>query len=216
MKKYGSLILPLVLIMLVAACTGVRFSRVENFRPGPGVDLEMGIILVYLFWLFHEMKVSRPDFKHEKKSSDSGTREFYGIGQALTICTALCFDPVCTATGIARWAGAVLFLAGISFRTWAIDALGIYYSHAVSIMDDHAIINTGPYRFIRHPAYAGMLIAHAGIIVIFFNYFAVAAYMLVFIPAIIARILVEENTLFKLDGYADFARDRKRLLPGIW
>jgi protein-S-isoprenylcysteine O-methyltransferase Ste14 len=216
MKKYGSLILPLLLVVLVVACTGIRFSRKGNLWAGSGIDLEMFIILVYVLWLFQEMKVARPDFQHEKKSSDFGTREFYGLGHALTIFSALWFDTLWTKPGIAQWAGAALFLSGISFRIWAIRTLGIYYSHAVCTMETHAVIDAGPYQFVRHPAYAGMLAAHCGIIIFFFNYIAVALYLLVFIPSIITRILVEEKTLFGLDGYEDFAGNRKRLVPYVW
>ncbi len=216
MKKYGSLILPLLLIILVIACAAVRLNRGDSPWSGPGPDLEMGIILAYLFWLYHEMKVSRPDFHHEKKASDFGTREFYGLGHALTIISALWFETLWTKPGVAHWAGAALFLSGIAFRTWAIETLGIYYSHAVNVMEDHTIINTGPYRFIRHPAYTGMLAAHAGIIIFFFNWVTLAVYLLIFIPSVIVRILVEEKTLMAIPGYADFSRSRKRLIPGLW
>jgi protein-S-isoprenylcysteine O-methyltransferase Ste14 len=216
MKKYGSLILPLLLIIIVVACAAVRFNGRENPRTGYGPDLEMVIILVYVLWLFHEMKVSRPDFQHEKKSSDFGTREFYGLGHALTIFSALWFDPLRTNSVIAHWAGAALFLSGIAFRTWAIETLGVFYSHAVNVMEDHKIINTGPYRFIRHPAYTGMLAAHAGIVIFFFNWITLAVYLAVLIPAVIVRILVEERTLLGIPGYVDFAKSRRRLLPCIW
>ncbi len=206
----------MLLIVLVIACTGIRFSTRENLWAGSGIDLEMGVILMYLLWLFHEMEVSRTDFRHEKKESDFGTREFYGLGHALTILSALWFDALWAKPGIAHYVGAVLFMSGIAFRTWAVETLGIYYSHAVNIMDNHKIINTGPYRIIRHPAYTGMLAAHAGILLFFFNYISVTVYLLVFIPSIITRILVEEKTLCRIDGYADFARNRKRLVPHLW
>ncbi len=216
MKKYGSLILPMILIALVVFCAFMRLSGGGSVPAGSRVDLEMFVMLIYLLWLFREMVVSRSDFRHEKKSSDYGTRELYGIGQAVTILSALWLAPPHARYGVAPWAGALLFLAGVLFRTWAIETLGDYYSHAVSVMDDHRIITTGPYRLVRHPAYMGMLAAHGGIIVFFFNWITLAFCLLVFVPAIILRILVEEKTLMTIEGYAEFARDRKRLIPGIW
>lgn len=216
MKQYGSLILPLLLMALVMACTAVRFGLRANIWAGHGMDLETAIILAYLFWLYHEMKVSLADFHYEKKSSDYGTRELYGLGHALTILSALWFDSVWTGPGIVHGIGTLLFLSGILFRMWAVETLGAYYSHAVSVMDGHRIINTGPYRFLRHPAYAGMLAAHGGIIVFFFNWITLAIYAAVFIPSIVVRILVEERTLMGIAGYADFAKGRNRLVPGLW
>ncbi|MBP7736257.1 MAG: isoprenylcysteine carboxylmethyltransferase family protein [Spirochaetes bacterium] len=216
MKKYGSLILPMILIVLVVFCVFMRLNGEGSIPAGSRIDLEIIVMLIYLLWLFREMKVFRPDLHHEKKSSDYGTRELYGVGQALTVLSALWLAPPYVRHGMAHWAGALLFLAGILFRTWAIETLGDYYSHAVSVMNDHRIITTGPYRFMRHPAYAGMLAAHGGIVVFFFNYVTLAIYLLLFIPAIVVRILIEEKTLMKIEGYAEFARDRKRLIPGLW
>jgi protein-S-isoprenylcysteine O-methyltransferase Ste14 len=216
MKKYGSLILPLVLIVLFTACAFVRLNRQGSIWAGSRVDLEMLMILLYVLWLFHEMEVSRPDLHHEKKSSDYGTREFYGIAHALTILSALWFDTIWTRPGVGHYAGVIFFLAGIFFRTWSVATLGRFYSHAVAVMDDHRIINTGPYRFLRHPAYAGMLAAHCGIVIFFLNYITLGVYLLMFIPAIVVRIRVEEKTLMNIEGYAEFARDRKRLIAGIW
>jgi len=117
MKKYGSSILPLILIVLVAACAFVRLNSQGSLWAGSRVDLEMIMILLYVLWLFHEMEVSRPDLHNEKKSSDYGTREFYGIAHGLTILSALWFDTIWTRPGAGHYAGAVFFLAGIAFRT---------------------------------------------------------------------------------------------------
>jgi len=76
----------------------------------------------------------------------------------------------------------------------------------------HEIVDSGPYRFVRHPAYAGMIAAHAGLTLFFFNWVTLA----VLVPAIVLRILVEERMVFGIAGYSDFARTRKRLISAIW
>ena len=50
-----------------------------------------------------------------------------------------------------------LFAAGVAFRLWAVFTLGRFYSHSVRLRRDHRIVESGPYRFVRHPAYAGMI-----------------------------------------------------------
>jgi protein-S-isoprenylcysteine O-methyltransferase Ste14 len=97
----------------------------------------------------------------------------------------------------------------ISFFT----TLGHYYSHMVREVDNHKIIDSGPYKYIRHPAYAGMIIAHFGIVLFFLNPATLLIFFLMFIPAIILRIFIEEKTLFRIEGYFNYAENRKRLIP---
>lgn len=58
--------------------------------------------------------------------------------------------------------GAVLTAAGLGMAIWARSCLGANWSAQVSIRADHELIRTGPYRWIRHPIYTGMLIGLAG------------------------------------------------------
>jgi protein-S-isoprenylcysteine O-methyltransferase Ste14 len=81
---------------------------------------------------------------------------------------------------------------------------------------DHRIIDSGPYKYIRHPAYAGMIIAHLGIVLYFFNPITPLIFFLAFLPSIVLRISVEEKTLFRIEGYFIYAENRKRLIPLIW
>jgi protein-S-isoprenylcysteine O-methyltransferase Ste14 len=107
-------------------------------------------------------------------------------------------------------------LAGGCYRLWAIRTLGQYYSHKVQTVAQHQIVASGPYRFTRHPAYAGMIIANAGISLYFLNWVTVGVFLLILVPAILLRIRTEERTLFGIEGYAEFARTRKRLFPAVW
>ena len=69
---------------------------------------------------------------------------------------------------------------------------------------------------IRHPAYAGMIIAYFGIVLYFCNLVTLLIFFLALIPAILLRIFVEEKTLFTIKGYSNYAESRKRLTPLIW
>jgi protein-S-isoprenylcysteine O-methyltransferase Ste14 len=81
---------------------------------------------------------------------------------------------------------------------------------------ENTIIADGPYRFLRHPAYAGMLLAHVGILVLFFNWFLLIAFTAVFVPVLVRRIRVEESHLLTIPEYQAFAAHRARVAPGIW
>jgi protein-S-isoprenylcysteine O-methyltransferase len=59
--------------------------------------------------------------------------------------------------------GVGVFAAGLGLRWWAIAWLGRLFTFDVAIAADHRVIDTGPYRLIRHPAYTGSLLSFVGI-----------------------------------------------------
>jgi len=138
------------------------------------------------------------------------------MGRALTMLTALAFPTRWTSAGPWMVAGFAVFIAGVAFRLIAIRTLGKFYSHRVRVMGDHQVVSNGPYRLVRHPAYTGMLTAHLGVVIFFFNPFALASLLLMLLPAMIVRIRIEERALFELQGYSEYATDRNRLLPLLW
>jgi len=181
------------------------------------VDSDTVFIGLYILWMLIEVRVSGKDVNTGGKSTfDSATCQIYGLGQALTFLTALWFPSLWQAPGIVHFIGITGFLFGVCYRLWAVRTLGRFYSHRVRIVAQHQIVATGPYRSTRHPAYAGMIIANAGICIYFFNWVTVCIFLFVLIPAILLRIVVEEETLFEIEGYTEFAKERKRLFPAVW
>src|SRR6478672_9792503 len=59
-------------------------------------------------------------------------------------------------------AGVVLFVVGLALRWWAIVVLGRFFTVDVTIEKDHELVERGPFRFVRHPSYTGVLLAFAG------------------------------------------------------
>lgn len=123
--------------------------------------------------------------------------------------------PPAISLRIAAWAAAIL---GLIFTDWAVIS-NRFFSSVVRIQKerDHTVIVAGPYRWVRHPGYAGTLPYIAATPVILGSLWA-------FIPAVLTvlvtfiRTALEDRTLREeLDGYRDYAvRVRFRLLPGIW
>ena len=209
------LILSISLILLICIVAYARIQN-QNIWEDSITNFDLIIVLIYLFWIVFESTISIKERDKGEKTSDFGTLEFYAISQALTFLSALWFDSIWPSPSFAHFLGSIVFLFGICFRLWAIITLGHYYSHIVREIDDHKIIDSGPYKYIRHPAYVGMIVAHFGIVLYFFNLVTLLIFFLALIPAIIFRIFVEEKTLFKIEGYSDYAQTRKRLIPLIW
>jgi protein-S-isoprenylcysteine O-methyltransferase Ste14 len=215
MKRFMPYILPSLLLAGILVL-GYRKLIYHDVWSSFFHNLEIAAIVIYVLWILLELGVARRDVEQESAVRDYGTRELYGLSQCLTILSALWFDPLWRGPGIHQLAGFIVFIGGGILRIWAIRTLGEYYSHVVRTIDRHKIINTGPYRLLRHPAYTGMIIAHLGIVVLYLNYVSLLIFLLLLVPSIVIRILIEEKTLFGIEGYADFARDRKRIIPCVW
>jgi len=216
-RDHKPLIMWLCLVTGIIVLAFVRSSRIRSLWNGYTVSLDNVFISLYILWMLAELRVSKRDVNTEgKKTSDSATCQLYGFGQALTIFTALGFPSVWQAPNIAHFLGMTAFLAGVCYRLWAIRTLGQYYSHRVQTVAQHQIVASGPYRFTRHPAYSGMIIANAGISMYFLNWTTIGVFLFILVPAILLRIRTEERMLFGIDGYAEFAQKRKRLFPAVW
>jgi protein-S-isoprenylcysteine O-methyltransferase Ste14 len=121
-----------------------------------------------------------------------------------------------------RWplfgAGIALMLAGIVLRQWAVAMLGDSFTIVVRVREGQDVIDTGPYRFVRHPSYTGMLITFAGFGLALGNWISILCAIVVPLIGIVVRIRVEERALLQGLGepYRRFAQTRKRLVPRVW
>lgn len=114
--------------------------------------------------------------------------------------------------------GLILITLGYAFSVWALVE-NRYFSSVVRIQSDrgHAVCESGPYHFVRHPGYAGNILPLLGIVLALGSVWAI-------VPAVVALIItvlrttLEDRTLQKeLPGYQDYARRvRYRLIPGIY
>lgn len=115
------------------------------------------------------------------------------------------------------WIGLALAWCGVGVNRWARYTLASTYRPVVTLVEGQQVVETGPYRFIRHPMYLGGVLMCAGTAAALGTAPAAAAWLL---PpaALVRRITVEERVLNEALGerYAAFARGRARLFPGIW
>jgi protein-S-isoprenylcysteine O-methyltransferase len=120
--------------------------------------------------------------------------------------------------GLALWLGCLLFGGGLALRWYAIVYLGRFFTVNVAIHSRHEVVDTGPYRRIRHPSYAGALLAFLGLALCLGNWLSLFVVTLPVTWAFARRISIEEHALANGLGspYTNYMRRTKRLLPGIY
>lgn len=113
--------------------------------------------------------------------------------------------------------GVAMMLAGAAFRWWSVATLGRHFTVHVAIHDDHQLITHGPYRWLRHPSYTGILVVLLGAMTATGNGVCLL-FMAPILLAILHRIRIEEQALSGAfgDRYAAFRASTKRLIPGVW
>jgi protein-S-isoprenylcysteine O-methyltransferase Ste14 len=116
------------------------------------------------------------------------------------------------------YVGLLLMLSGILFRQWAIWMLGRFFSTKVRIVSDHRIVREGPYRYLRHPSYTGMLMILLGLGLASRTWLGTLIILALFSLVIGYRVIVEENALKTEFGkeYIEYAKRTKRLLPFLF
>lgn len=118
----------------------------------------------------------------------------------------------------AAWLGASLTVGGTLFRQWAIRTLGQYFTRSVRVSADQRVVQEGPYRWVRHPSYAGGMLAAAGVGLALGNWMSLACLLAAIVPGFAYRISVEERALVETLGepYRAYCARTKRLIPFVW
>jgi protein-S-isoprenylcysteine O-methyltransferase Ste14 len=118
---------------------------------------------------------------------------------------------------IAGPAGVGLQAIGLGLRVWSMRTLGRSYTRTLRTEDTQSVVDDGPYRYVRHPGYAGSLLIWTG--------FALTSRSLPVVQlvgglvggAYHRRVTAEERLLRRdLPGYAAYAERTKKLIPLVW
>lgn len=115
-----------------------------------------------------------------------------------------------------RTGGLVLAACAGSLFVWAVHHLGKNLSVTVVTRREHALVNSGPYRWVRHPFYSACLLAVVGTSLTMANWFPLAAGSVGMI-LLIARTRTEEANLVKRfgDDYREMMARTGRFLPRL-
>jgi protein-S-isoprenylcysteine O-methyltransferase len=110
------------------------------------------------------------------------------------------------------------YACGLALRWWAIIYLGRFFTVNVVVATDHRVVDSGPYRYIRHPSYTGGLLAFLGISLCLLNALSIPIIMIPIFLAFRKRMGVEETVLTAAlePNYRNYIRRTKRLIPFVY
>lgn len=114
--------------------------------------------------------------------------------------------------------GLILIALGYAIGVWAIVE-NRYFSSVVRIQTErgHTVCDSGPYRFVRHPGYAGNILPLLGIVLALGSIWTLIPAAVALIIAVTRTTLEDRTLLEELPGYRDYAqRVTYRLIPGVF
>jgi protein-S-isoprenylcysteine O-methyltransferase Ste14 len=114
--------------------------------------------------------------------------------------------------------GFILILFGYAFAGWAMVE-NRFFSTMVRVQTDrgHRVCDSGPYRIVRHPGYAGNILALPGIVLALGSVWTIIPVIVALIISAIRTALEDQTLQEELQGYRDYVRRvRYRLIPGVF
>ncbi len=121
------------------------------------------------------------------------------------------------ATYLDFWTGVAMLAAGLAFTVWARVNLGSNWSGTVTVKSGHELVRTGPYAWVRHPIYTGLLLAFAGCAVARGDWRGLLALAVAF-AALWRKLRIEERWLEQTFGqaYTEYRMEVPALIPSPW
>jgi protein-S-isoprenylcysteine O-methyltransferase Ste14 len=209
-------------------------SAVLLFGMAGRLDWTLGWIFV-IAWIVPKvvflilLRFLDPDLLVERATRHKNTQGYDRI--ILPIYFVFAFATFIVASldgGRFRWSGDVplalviaayiIYLLGNSLAGWAINS-NPFFSAESRLQTDRAqkVSSTGPYRFIRHPAYSAAFLLWVATGLMLESWWAVIPGFLAGLMMVIRTVLEDHMLIAELPGYADYAQQvRYRLFPGIW
>lgn len=116
-----------------------------------------------------------------------------------------------------RWIGLSLFAFGITIASWAQQHLGRFFSGHLTVQEGHQLITDGPFQYVRHPRYAGLILTFIGMATIFRSWFGLAG-AAACAALFLVRIPREEAMLSEEFGndWETYSKATPRLIPGLY
>ena len=180
-------------------------------------------VIAILYALF-EMYMNRQQRKTVKVERKGDRNSLLVMTFSIAIGYFLCFSFAFARPGRINnekdmlIAGMIVILIGFIIRAFSIIQLKKYFTYTVSEVKDHQLIDSGLYKYIRHPGYLGQLLVFTGVSLLLSNWISSVLMLVSVIPGYLYRIRVEELFMSRQMGtiYDEYRKRTKKLIPGIF
>ncbi|HEV2389312.1 MAG TPA: isoprenylcysteine carboxylmethyltransferase family protein [Nitrososphaerales archaeon] len=198
-----------------------RSTAVVVFQPGLDAIVYNLAVLLWILSFFVETLIIRSGGSRSaevRSDRGSGLLILLGVFVSISVANALARSGVAILPVTSFYFGLAMMILGMAVRFWAVASLRTFFSYTVQIKEGHRVISSGPYRFVRHPAYAGSLLTIVGVGFALQSGGAVLLLAVFFLAAFGYRIQVEERALVGSLGeeYLSYAKRVKRIIPFVF
>ncbi|MGD0543170.1 MAG: isoprenylcysteine carboxylmethyltransferase family protein [Candidatus Acidiferrales bacterium] len=179
----------------------------------------------YIIWIIPEIIASRrrpaaSSFTLKDRNSYLVVMSMLWLGIAADFALSFTFPQAAIQSGRVTFffIGIGVMYAGMALRLYSMSVLGRYFTYQVAVHTDQPVIETGPYRYIRHPSYTGGLITLAGLGLALGNWAGMFVLLAFMAAGYAYRIPIEESALAASIGepYKAYIRRTYRLVPYIY
>jgi protein-S-isoprenylcysteine O-methyltransferase Ste14 len=186
------------------------------------IDFERALLgILWLSWLVYWLAAAQrtaPNKRMETLLEGASYRIPLAIGVFLMVFWRmplfLRIPALWTQSPLGAGTGLVFTVAGLCFAVWARTHLGKYWSGRITLKENHRVIQTGPYAWVRHPIYSGLILALFGTAITLGTIpaFAGFAFMLI---SFVRKLKIEETWLRSQFGaeYEAYQNRVKALIP---
>jgi protein-S-isoprenylcysteine O-methyltransferase Ste14 len=206
---------------LVHCCSDGAVIR----EAGKGIIMNFNILFLAICvpWILSEV-ILLILARSRKNSVDRDEGSIVLLNATIYLCVALGVSLGFLGIGHIRgyssmipWLGLWLIVIGLIVRWVSILTLRKYFTTNVVIQNDHRIIQSGIYKFVRHPSYSGSILSFLGLGVVFVNWLAIIILVVPITVAFIKRIKIEERALENAFGeeYREYCKSTWLLFPWL-
>lgn len=207
--------------LLIYLLSFFTFANTSTINKSNGMDI---FSIIWVLWFLSEvflnilLRSKMPDSQETDKNSIRIIWMTIILSVTSGVFVAIKTNIPIVETNLLKYIGLILIIAGVVVRFTAIRTLGKFFTVNLAINTEHRLIDTGFYKYIRHPSYTGSLLSFLGLGLYLNNWFSLPVILIPIIGVFIFRINIEEKLLIQQPGlnYSEYMNRTKRLIPFVY